>query len=49
MLMLVCQVCKSQNYVSEKNKLNDPAKLVFNKYCHKCRKTTAHKESGKFK
>lgn len=46
---LVCSVCKSQNYVTEKNKTNTPDKLVLKKYCRKCRKKTEHKESAKLK
>ncbi len=46
---LVCSVCKSQNYVSEKNKVNTPDKLTLNKYCRRCRKSTPHKESSKLK
>jgi large subunit ribosomal protein L33 len=48
-LALVCQVCKNQNYVSEKNKVNTSAKLVLKKFCRKCQKVTEHKESSKFK
>lgn len=42
---LICTVCKSQNYISDKNKINTPDALKFNKYCSKCRKSTEHKES----
>lgn len=48
-IALVCTVCKRQNYVVEKNKINKPEKLVLKKYCKKCRKITDHKESSKFK
>lgn len=41
---LECAVCKAQNYVTEKSKLNTPDKLVLKKFCRKCRKTTEHKE-----
>jgi len=46
---LVCSVCKSQNYVSEKNKVNTPEKLELEKFCAKCRKHTNHKENSKLK
>jgi len=49
LLALICQECKSQNYVSQKNKTNTPDKLVLRKYCPKCRKHTDHKESAKLK
>jgi len=44
---LFCTVCKCQNYVTERSKLNTPEKLKLTKYCRKCRKHTEHKESGK--
>ena len=46
-LALICQVCKNQNYITHKNKLNDPDKLVLKKYCKYCRKVTDHKETEK--
>lgn len=48
-LALVCTVCKSQNYLTEKNKTNTPDKLVLKKFCKRCRKVTEHKESSKLK
>lgn len=48
-LALNCTLCKSQNYISEKNKVNTTEKLVFKKFCKKCRKVTEHKESSKLK
>lgn len=44
---LICEVCKNQNYVTEKNKINTPDPLFFNKYCDICGKVTKHKESKK--
>ncbi|OGG30441.1 50S ribosomal protein L33 [Candidatus Gottesmanbacteria bacterium RIFCSPLOWO2_01_FULL_49_10] len=44
---LVCTVCKRQNYVTNRNKINTPEKLALNKFCRRCRKVTAHKETGK--
>ncbi len=46
---LICQVCKSQNYVVERNKVNMEGKLVIKKYCKTCRKHTEHKETSKLK
>lgn len=42
---LVCQECKEQNYRTPKNKKNTTEKLELNKFCSRCRKSTAHKES----
>jgi len=49
LLALVCPVCKSQNYITEKNKVEHPDKLELKKYCRRCRKHTLHKESSKLK
>jgi len=49
LVALVCTQCKSQNYITQKNKLNTPEKLKLPKYCKKCRKRTEHKETSKLK
>jgi large subunit ribosomal protein L33 len=50
---MICKVCKSQNYVTERNKVNmdvkGNAKLELKKYCKTCHKKTLHKESSKLK
>jgi large subunit ribosomal protein L33 len=46
---LKCTVCSNFNYITERNKLNTPDKLVLNKYCKICKKATDHKESTKLK
>ena len=46
---LQCSVCKSSNYVTSKNKINDAEKLTLNKYCRTCKKSTPHKEKQKLK
>ncbi len=48
-IFLVCGVCKSQNYITTRNKVNMEGKLVIKKFCKKCRKQTEHKESTKLK
>lgn len=47
LLGLVCEVCNSQNYVTQKNKINTTESVKFNKYCKKCKKSTSHKEKKK--
>jgi large subunit ribosomal protein L33 len=47
MVALVCTECKSQNYITNRNKINTPEKLVMQKYCKRCKKHTQHKESSK--
>jgi len=46
---LICGVCKRQNYVTTRNKLNIEGKLELNKFCKNCRKQTKHKETTKLK
>jgi large subunit ribosomal protein L33 len=46
-IAFVCNVCKSQNYITTKNKLNIKEKLTQNKYCRRCKKHTEHKETDK--
>lgn len=46
---LVCTVCKNQNYVTTRNKVNMQEKLVINKFCKNCKKQTEHKENAKLK
>jgi len=44
-LTLACEVCKERNYVTDKNKTNTPDRLELTKYCRRCRKHTAHRET----
>ncbi|HLC94295.1 MAG TPA: 50S ribosomal protein L33 [Patescibacteria group bacterium] len=44
---LICETCKRQNYVTQKNKLNTTGALRLKKYCRTCRKRTVHKEMKK--
>ncbi len=42
---LACSVCKRRNYVTMKNKKNDPERIELSKFCKWCRKHTSHKET----
>jgi large subunit ribosomal protein L33 len=46
---LICTVCKNQNYITEKNRLETKEKLKLKKYCKVCKKTTEHRETQKLK
>ncbi|MFH1561010.1 MAG: 50S ribosomal protein L33 [Patescibacteria group bacterium] len=46
---LLCSVCNTFNYISERNKANTPEKLNLSKYCRKCKKRVPHKETQKLK
>jgi large subunit ribosomal protein L33 len=44
-ITLACQDCKGRNYITKKNRRNDPDRIEMNKFCPKCRKHTLHKET----
>lgn len=50
---MICPICKSQNYVTFRNKVNmdvkGKGKLELKKYCKRCKKQTLHKETSKLK
>lgn len=46
---LACSVCKSQNYIQDRNKVNVTDKILLSKFCRHCRKHTPHKENSKLK
>jgi len=39
-----CDVCKSINYFTTRNKKKLKEKMTMNKHCPKCKKHTVHKE-----
>ena len=47
LIALICQSCRSQNYITSKNKLEQKEKIVLKKYCKMCKKHTDHKETEK--
>lgn len=44
-ITLACQDCKERNYITKKNRRNDPDRLEMSKFCPKCNKHTLHKET----
>ncbi len=46
-IILVCSECKNENYITRKNKKTNTERLELKKYCHKCNKSTLHKEKKK--
>lgn len=44
---LVCSVCSSSNYTTEKNKMKTTTALKLSKFCSNCTKKTEHKEKKK--
>ena len=44
-ITLACQECKHRNYITKKNRRNDPDRLELKKYCPNCRCHRAHRET----
>ncbi|GAA2394832.1 MULTISPECIES: 50S ribosomal protein L33 [Streptosporangiales] len=44
-ITLACQECKHRNYITRKNRRNDPDRLELKKYCPNCRTHQAHRET----
>jgi large subunit ribosomal protein L33 len=55
LVSLNCTVCKNQNYITERNKINmelkgkKGSKLEIKKFCKFCKVSQPHKESTKLK
>ena len=44
-ITLACQECKHRNYITRKNRRNDPDRVELSKYCPNCRKHQPHRET----
>ena len=44
-ITLACVECKERNYITKKNRRNDPDRLEMKKFCPRCRTHTAHRET----
>ena len=44
-ITLACTDCKGRNYITKKNRRNDPDRLDLKKFCPKCGKHTSHRET----
>ena len=44
-ITLECTECKERNYLSKKNKRNNPDRLEVKKYCPRERRVTLHRET----
>ena len=45
LVTLQCSECKERNYITEKNRKNDPNRLELKKYCPRCRTHRLHRET----
>jgi large subunit ribosomal protein L33 len=44
-ITLSCTECKERNYITKKNRRNDPDRLELKKFCPRCGKQTVHRET----
>lgn len=44
-ITLACTKCKERNYITKKNRRNNPDRMEMAKFCPRCRKHTAHRET----
>ena len=44
-ITLACVECKERNYITKKNRRNDPDRMELKKFCPRCRTHTAHRET----
>ena len=44
-ITLACVDCKERNYITKKNRRNDPDRMELKKFCPRCRKHTDHRET----
>ncbi|ARU61051.1 LSU ribosomal protein L33P [Tumebacillus sp. BK434] len=42
---LACTDCKQRNYITKKNKKNNPDRIELKKFCKFCNTHTAHRET----
>ena len=45
MFTMACVECKNRNYITKKNRRNDPDRMELKKFCPKCGKHTSHRET----
>jgi large subunit ribosomal protein L33 len=42
---LACTECRERTYTTTKNRRNDPERLELRKFCPRCRRHMAHRET----
>ena len=45
-ITLACTECKERNYITKKNRRNDPDRLELKKFCPRCHTHTAHRRNS---
>jgi len=44
-ITLACEQCKERNYITKKNRRNNPDRLEMKKHCPRCNLHTTHRET----
>ena len=44
-ITMACVECKERNYITKKNRRNDPDRLELAKFCPRCGKHQPHRET----
>ncbi len=44
-ITMACVECKERNYITKKNRRNNPDRLELKKYCRRCKTSQVHKET----
>jgi large subunit ribosomal protein L33 len=44
-ITLACEECKNRNYITRKNRRNDPDRLTIKKFCPHCGTHRGHRET----
>ena len=44
-ITLACTECKERNYITKKNRRNDPDRIELKKFCPRERRHTVHRET----
>ena len=44
-ITLACEECKERNYITNKNRRNNPDRLEMKKHCPRCNQHTVHRET----
>ena len=44
-ITMACVDCKERNYITKKNRRNDPDRRELKKFCPRCKASTLHRET----
>ena len=44
-ITMACVECKERNYITRKNRRNDPDRLELKKFCPRCKSSQLHRDT----